>query len=318
MKPKICIGMGAWDIEPYRKMFYPAKIQKDFRLLEFYSRFFNCVEVNASFYNAGFTAHNARQWLSDVEGNREFTFTVKLYRGFTHTLDATAADVRSIHEFLQPLYEKQKLGGVLLQFPFRFVNCRDNRRYIALLGKMFRRYNAFVEVRQNSWNMRGMSDFIMEQGMCPVNIDLPKLPNFMPLTWHVSNGVAYFRMMGRNSDAWNRPSAVLGNHPESGDRYTYNYSMEELEHLVRLIQIIERSVRRVYVVFHNDAKGHSVLNGFTLRHLLEQHGIIESENGTTLSDQSPRRLIPDRATLLFPQLKTFGITAQDAELFEVV
>jgi uncharacterized protein YecE (DUF72 family) len=294
--------MGAWDIEPYRKMFYPVSRPRDFRLLGFYSRFFNTVEVNASFYNVGFTAGNARQWLSDVSENPGFTFTVKLFRGLTHTLDATAADVRSIHEFLEPLREAKKLGGVLLQFPFRFVNCRDNRRYVGLLGRIFRRYNVFLEVRHGSWNQRGMADFVMEQGMCPVNIDLPKLPNFMPLTWYANNGVAYFRMMGRNGAAWN--------HPEQGDRYTYNYSTEELEHLVRLIEIVARSVRRVYVVFHNDAKGHSLLNGFTLRNLLERRGVVTS--GFIPAG------MPDRTARVFPQLAAFGTASPRGELFDAV
>lgn len=290
---RVSIGMGAWDIEPYKYLFYPAAREKHFRLLEFYSRFFDSVEVNATFYNAGFMPSNARQWLADVTGQPDFVFLVKLYRGLTHTFDATAADILGIHAFLAPLEEAGKLGGLLLQFPFRFTNRQEHRRHIALLGRIFRHHRVFIEVRHDSWHNRAMAGFFEEHGLYPVNVDLPRLPHFMPLTAVSYNGYAYFRMMGRNAAAWN--------HPEMEDRYTYGYSQDELDDLIKKITIISKTTRRVYVIFHNDAKGHSLLNGLTLRHLLNRHTVA----------------VPERTVRTFPELAVIGSAASSpAPLFD--
>lgn len=276
---RVSIGMGAWDIEPYKNLFYPAARDKHFRLLEYYSRFFDSVEVNATFYNAGFTPSNAKAWLADVAGRTDFVFLVKLYRGLTHTFSATAADILNINAFLAPLEEAGKLGGLLLQFPFRFTNRQEHRRYVALLGRIFRHHRVFIEVRHDSWNNRPMTEFFGEHGLCPVNVDLPRLPHFMPLTAVSSGGYAYFRMMGRNAAAWNNP--------EVEDRYTYGYSDEELDELLKKITIISKTARRVYVVFHNDAKGHSLLNGLTLRNRIDHRWVP----------------VPEKTVREFPQLE---------------
>lgn len=290
----VSIGMGAWDIEPYRRLFYPALRERQFRMLEFYSRYFDCVEVNATFYNAGFTPQQSKKWLDDVSARPEFTFLIKLFRGLTHTFTATAADVRAIRAFLAPIEESGKLGGLLLQFPFRFVNLQEHRRYIAMLGRIFRGYRVFVEVRHNSWSGRATVEFFEEQGLTPVNVDLPHLHRHMPLTAVSHNGYAYFRMMGRNAAAWN--------HPEVEDRYTYNYSADELDELLRKIVIVSKTARRVYVIFHNDAKGHSLVNGFTVRHTLARADVA----------------VPGRTAQTFPELAKIGSVASlPAPLFDM-
>jgi Uncharacterized conserved protein len=73
----------------FNRVFYPAKPEKGFRKLEYFSRFFDLVEVNSTFYNTSLSAAQAQRWLTDVGENQRFVFTVKLYRGFTHTFDAT-------------------------------------------------------------------------------------------------------------------------------------------------------------------------------------------------------------------------------------
>ncbi|MFC2072549.1 DUF72 domain-containing protein [Chloroflexota bacterium] len=78
-------GEGTW-----KGYFYPSgKINE----LEYYSRFFNTVEINSSFYrppNPGF----AENW--EKRTPRGFLFTIKLWQKFTHPKmykEATASDV---------------------------------------------------------------------------------------------------------------------------------------------------------------------------------------------------------------------------------
>lgn len=264
--------MGGWELESFNRYFYPPKRSKQFRKLEFYSQFFDCMEVNATFYNTSFTPTHASQWLRDVEANDAFLFTVKLYKGFTHTYAATREDIASVHRILEVLERGNKLGGMLVQFPTSFTNLPERRHYLARLGAAFRPYRLFVEVRHASWNSPVMEKFFTEHDLYPVNVDLPRLRQHMPLTTAARNGVSYFRMMGRNAAAWASPwrTEPDGKHMVS-DRYKYIYSVHELERLALVIERMKSVSDTTFVVFHNDPEANSLVNGFQLRHLLERN-----------------------------------------------
>lgn len=283
------IAMGAWDLEPFDRHFYPSTPPKGFRKLRYYGRFFDSVEVNATFYNAGFTPAQARRWLTDVEENENFIFTIKLYRGFTHTLDATAAEVKAINAFLEPLTDAGRLGGLLIQFPYSFTNLPERRRYLMRLGKAFQSHRLFVEVRHKSWNNPLMHNFFQENKLHLVNVDLPQIRQHMPLTALGWDGGAYFRMMGRNAANWQNPW--------QGDRYLYQYNEEELQHLVRLIDYVKAPT--TFVVFHNDPDANSLFNGFRLRHLL---------------GQGQRAVTPERLVNLFPNLRLLNVSREPCRM----
>ena len=108
---EVQIGMGGWELPSFNRVFYPAKPEKGFRKLEYFSRFFDLVEVNSTFYNTSLSAAQAQRWLTDVGENQKFVFTVKLYRGFTHTFDATQNDALAVHRLLDPLRDAKKFRG---------------------------------------------------------------------------------------------------------------------------------------------------------------------------------------------------------------
>src|SRR5512141_2568770 len=81
---RLHIGMGGWDLPPFEKVFYPPG-GRGFRKLHYYAEFFDSVELNASFYNSAFSPVQVERWIDDVSVNSRFVFTVKLFRGFTHT-----------------------------------------------------------------------------------------------------------------------------------------------------------------------------------------------------------------------------------------
>ncbi len=276
----IHVGMGGWDLGSSSGFFYPSKPRKEFRKLEYYSQFFDSVEVNSTFYNASLNAEHARRWLEDVSVNRRFIFTVKLYRGFTHTFDATKNDVQAVRAMLEPLATADKLGGLVIQFSSSFANTRERRLYLMQLGKVFRPYRLFVEVRHNSWNSPLMWNFFQENKMHLVNVDLPPLKNHMPLTALAWDGAAYFRMMGRNLENWYNP--------ERGDRHDYYYSQSEIERLLSLIEHVRIASHSTYVAFHNGPATNALVNGFQLRYTLRHR---------------QRVLVPNNLVRAFPVLK---------------
>ena len=285
----VSIGMGGWDLEPFNNVFYPPRPRKGFRKLEYYSQFFDSVEVNATFYNTSLGPDHARRWLDDVSGNKDFIFTVKLFQGFTHTYTAAYSDVRSVHGLLEPLAAAGKMGGLLIQFPYSFTNINERRMYLMQLAKAFQPHRLFVEVRHNSWNSPLMYNFFQENKLHLVNVDLPGIKQHMPLTCQSWNGAAYFRMMGRNVMTWDRPFLKhhSGNYLVS-DRYHYLYKDRELEHLLTLIEQMQQRSSTTFVVFHNDPQANSLVNGFQLRHMVRH---------------KQRVLVPENLVAVFPSLK---------------
>jgi uncharacterized protein YecE (DUF72 family) len=264
------IGMGGWDLHPFHDSFYPRRPGNDFRKLGFYSQFFDCVEVNSTFYNTTLSKVSARRWLNDVSSNKNFLFTVKLYRGFTHTYDATASDIASVHTLLEPLVEHGKFGGLLIQFPYLFTNRHENRRYVLQLSRIFSRFRLFLEVRHRSWYSPLMYNFFQENRLHLVNVDLPQIRQHVPLTSHSWCGAGYFRMMGRNGASWKNPWRLEHDRKHVvSDRYRYNYSAGELDSLRSLIDQVKAIADQTFVIFHNDPEANSLVNGFQLKHLLK-------------------------------------------------
>jgi len=291
-EPDVHVGMGGWDLPPFDRTFYPPS-ERGFRKLHYYSQFFDFVEVNSTFYNHDFSSAQVCRWLEDVSHNHRFVFTAKLFKGFTHTFDAGRKEFQSIRRLLDQLRRDDRLGGLVVQFPSSFVNTADRRRYIADLARAFSAYRIFVEIRHHSWNSPLMFNFFQESGVHLINVDLPPLQKHMPFLNNSWNGAAYFRMMGRNADAWNQPYRLEpdGKHVVS-QRYLYRYSESELHQLLEGVRQIRREGKESFVVFHNDPEAQSLLNGFQFKHMMSRRKVF----------------VPDRLEKLFPRIKEFSVS----------
>ena len=294
MKPEILIGMGGWMLPSFEGTFYPADAGKGFRKLQYYSRFFDMVEVNATFYTLALSPDQIRRWIADVSGNKNFVFTAKLFQAFTHKRNGTAEDAKTVHAMLEPLLKAGVMGGLVLQFPHSFQRTKPNEEYLKKLGVTFGSFVMFIELRHDSWNHAEAFQFLRDQNLHLINVDLPAIKNHMPMTNEAWDDVAYFRLMGRNSASWDRGGVQ--------ERYHYNYSPEELEDFVKRIESVQRSVRKTFVVFHNDPNAHSAVNGFQLKHLI---------------DRKKKITVPGSLAEVSPQLKkipNLSIVGQEDEL----
>ena len=282
----VFIGMGGWMLPGFEGKFYPDGAGKGFRKLEYYSRFFDMVEVNATFYTLALSPRQVGRWVTDVSGNSDFMFTVKLFQDFTHKRTAGAREAKIVHEMLEPLMRPDKLGGLVLQFPHSFLCTNENRNYLAALSKLFSSFVLFLEVRHDSWNQPDMFRFFQDQHFHLVNVDLPAIKRHMPLTNEVWGGSGYLRLMGRNKASWDSGSVQ--------QRYNYSYSAGELEDFVKRIESLRGVAQKTFVVFHNDPNAHSAVNGFQLKHLLKP---------------AERIGVPQSLIKSFPDLQSFAANA---------
>ena len=124
-KQLIRIGPAGWSYKDWEGVLYPQKPGKTFDPLEYLARFFNTIEINSSFYRPP-TPSTTKSWVNRVAGNKEFAFTAKLYRVFTHERGkATRTDEKDPRKGIDVLAKAGKLGSLLLQFPWSFKNTAD-------------------------------------------------------------------------------------------------------------------------------------------------------------------------------------------------
>ena len=75
-KPELYVGTAGWSYEDWLKVFYPFNQSRDFSWLKYYSRFFNHVEVNSTYYTY-LSPKIAENWMRQIEQGNDFYFTVK-------------------------------------------------------------------------------------------------------------------------------------------------------------------------------------------------------------------------------------------------
>src|SRR5262249_13674532 len=117
----IRVGPAGWSYPDWEGIVYPRRKPKGFHPLRHLARYFDCIEINSSFY-ATPAARNAEHWVELVADRPRFRFTAKLQDVFTHErLSADEreldAQVRAFHDGIAPLAAAKKLAALLVQFP---------------------------------------------------------------------------------------------------------------------------------------------------------------------------------------------------------
>jgi uncharacterized protein YecE (DUF72 family) len=255
----IRVGPAGWSYEDWAGIVYPLKKGSKFDPLAYLAEFFDVVELNNTFYRPP-TPQMGRSWVKRVQSNPDFRFTAKLYRNFTHERQAlTEGDETLFKSGLAPLVENQRLGALLLQFPYSFHNNEENLAYLKGLAERFREYPLVLEVRHGSWDRGPAYQFLRDTGMGFCNIDQPQVSYSIGPTRKVTGKVGYLRLHGRNVKEWFREGAGRD------ARYDYLYNEFELFELAERIRQISREAEEVYVITNNHYHGKAVCNALELK-----------------------------------------------------
>ena len=254
-------GEGTWNGN-----FYPAgKINE----LEFYSQFFDTVEVNSSFYRPPGPGI-VNNWAKRVP--KGFLFAVKLWQKFTHPKmfkEATGEvaaisqeDVDTFKQSLEPLAKAGKLGALLAQFPPSFKNDAYGRQIIGALANSFGEYPLAVELRHRSWSDdRSTEKLLHELNIAWVQIDEPKFGSSIAPELPVTSDMAYFRFHGRNAADWWTGDAET--------RYRYLYSEEEIKELAEKVKEAAAKTKLLFAFFNNHWKAYAPKNANDMKKALQ-------------------------------------------------
>lgn len=267
---KIYIGTSGWSYPKgdgtWTGYFYPTgKINE----LEYYSQFFNTVEINSSFYRPPNTGY-VYNWAKRVP--EDFLFTVKLWQKFTHpkmykeaTGEAAIISQRDVDQFnrsIEPLARYGKLGALLAQFPPSFKNDSYGQQILSAVIRTFSQYRLAVELRHRSWSDdENTARFLRENNVTWVQIDEPKFQSSVAAEVPLTSNMAYFRFHGRNAEMWWKG--------DSETRYKYLYSNDEINELAEKVKVAREQGSLTFVLFNNHWRGYAPRNAIDMMKTLQ-------------------------------------------------
>jgi len=275
--PKFYIGTAGWSYKDWVPNFYPKNQSKNFDWLKFYSEYFNVVEVNSTYY-AFINPNVVNGWIRKVEDKDDFLFTLKLHQNFTHKRNYSDKEIKAFQYYLDMLKREERLGGMLMQFPYSFYFNSANANYLRELIKVFEGYDIFVEVRHSSWQNKSAHQFLFENKVSLCTIDQPEIGKSISFNPVITNDKAYLRFHGRNEEAWKNSINNFGKkqtYEEQSSRYDYLYSPGELTEIDQKLREIYDKVKEVFVIMNNHPGGKAVANAFELIHLLRRKSKVK-------------------------------------------
>jgi uncharacterized protein YecE (DUF72 family) len=263
------VGPAGWSYPDWAGFVYPARRPKGFHEAAFLAEFFDTIEINTSFYQPLRPDH-ASQWLDRVAANPRFLFTAKLWQRFTHDSSAfssvsSAEDERAVRAGFDILRAANKLGAVLLQFPFSFHRSKETKAALISALKRFADYPLVVEVRHSSWDSLETLELLREHhtGFC--NIDQPIIGRSLSPSAQATSAVGYVRLHGRRYDTWFTDHTSI----PAYERYNYLYSSEELVPWITRVRKISEQAHDTFVITNNHFQGKSVVNALQLISILK-------------------------------------------------
>ncbi|HKW73895.1 MAG TPA: DUF72 domain-containing protein [Terriglobales bacterium] len=237
----IRIGTSGYHYKHWVGPFYPPKTSAG-RMLEFYVRHFDTLELNNSFYRLP-TIQAFECWRDSAPAN--FVFAVKASRFITH--NKKLKDPENALENLLPRAEHlgKKLGPVLFQLPPKWkVNVERLKDLLEILPKEHR--YAF-EFRELSWIKPEVNRLLERFNAAFCIYELAGYHTPLEVTADFS----YIRLHG----------------PAAG-KYQGSYSEERLEDWARWIRERSKRLKAIYVYFDNDQAGYAAQNALRLREMV--------------------------------------------------
>lgn len=281
--------------------FYPLKTLRPDERLWWYSRHFDTVEVNATFY-APLSAQNAVLWVKRTPPG--FLFNVKAYALLTgHHLDAARLpeplhtllprgarpnprgqyenatfpeEARSwafetFREALRPLQDAGKLGYVLFQLAPWVKYAPDSLRYLESLPGRLPGIRIAVEFRDRSWlpaHTEEVLGLLARLGIAYVSVDAPRLRTNVPPVLALTSPVAVLRLHGRNAEG--HLKQLRGEEPTVAEKYDYLYSEDEIDALMRRARRLDGAAKLVFVKFNNNRADYPATNAMQAKHRLQE------------------------------------------------
>ncbi len=260
---KINLGTSGWSYEDWIGPFYPMGTSPA-RYLAVYSRHFNTVEIDATFYRSP-SMTMIKAWRERTPDN--FVFAAKVPRLITH--DQELQDVQpAIEHFANVMRELgPKCGPLLFQFAPSFT-AEHFDRLASLLPLLPVDLRWAIEIRHTSWLTDPFYDLLRAHNIALTHVDLP----WMPRTTPVTADFAYIRWLDDRHKITEDFSHVRAEFARSNDLDWWARQIERM---------VARNVD-VFAYANNHYQGHSPA---TLRAMQQRLGLSVTEPEALLEQQ---------------------------------
>jgi uncharacterized protein YecE (DUF72 family) len=238
---RVRIGCSGWQYKDWRERFYPKGCAQR-NWLEYYSRHFDTVEVNSTFYRLA-RADAVGRWVEETP--QDFEFALKASRYLTHIKRLTDMEqgLKRYYESIDPLVGTPKLGPIVWQLPDNFK--RDDERLCNLLENLPPGRHC-VEFRNAGWFTDEVYELLRTYKVALAIGDHPNRP-------HVAHEI---------TADWTLVRFHYGHRGRNG-----NYSATEIEEWAGRIRKWRESTE-VFAYFNNDWNAYAIGNARLLTRLV--------------------------------------------------
>ncbi len=187
----VYLGTQGWSYKSWVGNFYPVNTSAGDYLKE-YSRNFRAVEIDSTYYGTPRSA-TVEQWREVTPA--DFRFTAKFPQAITHEkmLKDTTAETRHFIDTMALLGDK--LGPLLLQFPYQFKP--DQRDLFAeFLAALPTEFRYAVEVRHRGWLNDAFFEILEKHHIALALADYA----YMPKLDRATTDFVYIRWLGNRKD----------------------------------------------------------------------------------------------------------------------
>jgi uncharacterized protein YecE (DUF72 family) len=238
-KTSIRVGTSGWYYNHWHGLFYPETIAKH-KWFEHYSKQFDTVEINSSYYHFP-KPENVKKWYKSSPEN--FIYAVKANRYITHLKKLRNVE-KQLADFLQTVSGlKEKLGPVLFQLPPSLK--KDLTLLKDFLSLLDKKIISVFEFRNESWYedkcFSLLDDF--RAAFCIYHMGDSQTPRV------ITGNVIYIRFHG------------------TAGKYAGLYAKKTLAEWARWIEK-NKKAKACYAYFNNDAEACAVKNAKMLRKML--------------------------------------------------
>ncbi len=232
------IGCSGWSYEGWKGNFYPKKMEnKDY--LSYYSKFFQFVEVDSTYYHIP-SRSSVRSWKDKTP--EDFKFSLKFPKVITHEkkLEDVVKPLSILFYSLEPLIEKTL--SLLIQLPPFLSEKKGFGPLQYMVRYLDKRFRYSLEVRHSSWFNDNVYDFLKENKISLVWSvrDELKTPSI------VTSDQVYIRFIGDRSISEMDFGKIVKNRR--------NEMLEYVKH-VRDLQNENSSIHDVLIAFNNHFAG---------------------------------------------------------------
>jgi len=235
------IGTSGYHYKHWVGTFYPPKTPAS-RMLAYYVRHFDTLELNNSFYRLP-TIAAFESWRDATPKN--FVYAVKASRFITH--NKKLKDPENALDNILPRAEHlgKKLGPVLFQLPPKWK--LNLERLEGLLEVLPRDHRYAFEFRELSWMTPEVNRLLERYNAAFCIYELAGYHS----PFDVTADFAYVRLHG----------------PGAG-KYQGSYSHAQLRAWAKRIQEWAKTLKAVYVYFDNDQAGYAAQNALELKQVV--------------------------------------------------